>query len=67
MLSYEVWDLLQIGEEAMTLKNFVFTWPDGSTKEGPGTSQEEAFKNLGFNPSVMNTLESIEVEPLVYN
>ncbi len=51
----------------MTLKNFVFTWPDGSTKEGPGTSQEEAFKNLGFNPSVMNTLESIEVEPLVYN
>ena len=48
----------------MDIKNFVFTWPDGSSKEAPGTNREEAFKKLGFNPSVMNTLESIEEEPI---
>ena len=44
---------------------FVFTWPDGSTMEGPGTNDEDAFMRLGFNRTTMNALESIEEEKVV--
>jgi hypothetical protein len=51
----------------MDLKYFVFTWPDGSTKEGPGKNAKEAFKALGFNPTTMNALESVEEEPYIFS
>jgi len=46
----------------MSQRYFVFTWPDGSVKEGPGNTPEDAFTRLGFNKTTMSALDNYEEE-----